>query len=285
MKTQAPSCKLATAAPWICLLGLIAVGCVSLSTGLSRPPKLQDLVRRSDLIVLGKSSRVTLDSVSVPPIAMITVVTERVIWGEMVSYLLGAVAGEESLTVVWIEPEAPGLVNPLELMGQSGIWLLVRSGGDTYLADDYSFVQSSKHRAVERFLKRDFLFIRVNATAPEEMLTVDLVIRNAGKEDHIIPEFRYLNGKLFLHPQIDLSVFAIPAGKGEPHEPISPREGAILPLDEQDWITAQAGEEILVSVPLTAIFPLESARTHEVRFEIEGVGEGRLVLAGRGIQP
>lgn len=261
------------------------MGCAALGTGVSRPPKLQELVRRSDLIVLGQSSRVALDSVSAPPVAMITVVTERVIWGDMVGYLLGAAADAESLTVVWIEPEAPGLVNPREIAGQTGIWLLVRSAGDSYLADGYSFIPADRQGAVQRFLERDFLFIRENATAPEELLTVDLVIRNAGKEDELIPEFRYHNGTLFLHPQIELAVFAIPAGKGGPPEPISPRDGAILPLDEQDWLTAQAGEEILVSVPLTAIFPVEKGRTHEVRFEIGGFGKNRLVLVGRGIQP
>lgn len=268
--------------PLPALLLLLAAGCLvpAANRGAKNPP-LRELVRRSDLIVMGRLSQVSLDSTSTPPMALLTVEADEVLWGDMVGFLFGAGAGERILTVTWIEPQVPGLVNPLQLGDRTGIWLLVRTEGDVYLADGYSFVDPKKRRAVRRYLRKDLLFIRLNATAPAEALTVDLVVRNAHEKDAILPEFRFEGGRLFLHPQVELSLLVLPSGKKEQPLPVSPRENSIVALDEQDWLTAQSGEEVLVSVPLAALYPLEPGRDYEVRFEIEGFGTGHLLLVGR----
>ncbi len=261
------------------LVLLLAAGClVPAANRGTEYPSLRELVRRSDLIVMGRLSQAALDSTSTPPMALLTVVAEEVLWGDMVGFLLGAGAGEQHLTVTWIEPQAPGLVNPLQLGDRTGIWLLVRSEGGVYLADGSSFVDPKKQRAVRRYLRKDLLFIRLNATAPAEALTVDLVVRNAGEQDAILPEFRFDEGRLFLHPQVELSVQALPSGKKKQPVPVSPRENAIVSLDEQDWLTAQSGEEVLVSVPLAALYPLQPGRDYEVRFKIDGFGTDHLVF-------
>ncbi len=264
------------------LVLLLAAGCLvpAANRGIEYP-SLRELVRRSDLIVLGRLSQASLDSTSMPPMALLTVEAEEVFWGDMVSFLFGADVGEQRLTVAWIEPYAPGLVNPLQMSNDTGIWLLVRSEGDVYLADGYSFINPKKRRAVKRYLRQDMLFIRLNATAPAEALTVDLVVRNAGEQDAILPEFRFDEGRLFLHPQVELSLQSLPADKKEKPKPISPRENAIVALDEQDWVTAQSGEEVLVSVPLAALYPLQPGRDYQVRFEIEGFGTDHLLLEGK----
>lgn len=268
--------------PLPALVLLLAAGCLvpAANRGAKNPP-LRELVRRSDLIVMGRLSQVSLDSTSTPPMALLTVEADEVLWGDMVGFLFGAGAGERILTVTWIEPQVPGLVNPLQLGDRTGIWLLVRTEGDVYLADGYSFVDPKKRRAVRRYLRKDLLFIRLNATAPAEALTVDLVVRNAHEKDAILPEFRFEGGRLFLHPQVELSLLVLPSGKKEQPLPVSPRENSIVALDEQDWLTAQSGEEVLVSVPLAALYPLEPGRDYEVRFEIEGFGTGHLLLVGR----
>ena len=268
--------------PMPALVLLLAAGCLvpAANRGAQNPP-LRELVRRSDLIVMGRLSQVSLDSTSTPPVALLTVEADEVLWGDMVGFLFGAGAGERILTVTWIEPQVPGLVNPLQLGDRTGIWLLVRTEGDVYLADGYSFVDPKKRRAVRRYLRKDLLFIRLNATAPAEALTVDLVVRNAHEKDAILPEFRFEGGRLFLHPQVELSLLVLPTVKKGQPVPVSPRENSIVPLDEQDWLTAQSGEEVLVSVPLAALYPLEPGRDYEVRFEIEGFGTGHLLLVGR----
>ena len=267
--------------PMQALVLLLATGClVPAANRGTQNHGLRELVRRSDLIVMGRLSQVSLDSTSTPPMALLTVEAEEVLWGDMVGFLFGAGAGEQILTVTWIEPQVPGLVNPLQLGDRTGIWLLVRTAGDVYLADGYSFVDPKKRRAVRRYLRKDLLFIRLNATAPAEALTVDLVVRNAHEKDAILPEFRFEGGRLFLHPQVELSLIVLPSGKKGQPVPVSPRENSIVLLDEEDWLTAQSGEEVLVSVPLAALYPLEPGRDYEVRFEIEGFGTDQLLLVG-----
>ncbi|MCH8838765.1 MAG: hypothetical protein IIA60_13375 [Candidatus Marinimicrobia bacterium] len=267
--------------PLPALVLLLATGClVPAANRGTQNHGLRELVRRSDLIVMGRLSQVSLDSTSTPPMALLTVEADEVLWGDMVGFLFGAGAGEQILTVTWIEPQVPGLVNPLQLGDRTGIWLLVRTEGDVYLADGYSFVDPKKRRAVRRYLRKDLLFIRLNATAPAEALTVDLVVRNAHEKDAILPEFRFEGGRLFLHPQVELSLIVLPSGKKGQPLPVSPRENSIVLLDEQDWLTAQSGEEVLVSVPLAALYPLEPGRDYEVRFEIKDFGKDRLLLVG-----
>ena len=267
--------------PLPALVLLLATGClVPAANRVTQNHGLRELVRRSDLIVMGSLSQVSLDSISTPPMALLTVEADEVLWGDMVGFLFGAGAGEQILTVTWIEPQVPGLVNPLQLGDRTGIWLLVRTEGDVYLADGYSFVDPKKRRAVRRYLRKDLLFIRLNATAPAEALTVDLVVRNAHEKDAILPEFRFEGGRLFLHPQVELSLIVLPSGKKGQPLPVSPRENSIVLLDEQDWLTAQSGEEVLVSVPLAALYPLEPGRDYEVRFEIKDFGKDRLLLVG-----
>ena len=267
--------------PLPALVLLLAAGClVPAGNRGAQNHALRELVRRSDLIVMGRLSQVSLDSTSTPPVALLTVEADEVLWGDMVGFLFGAGAGERILTVTWIEPQVPGLVNPLQLGDRTGIWLLVRTEGDVYLADGYSFVDPKKRRAVRRYLRKDLLFIRLNATAPAEALTVDLVVRNAHEKDAILPEFRFEGGRLFLHPQVELSLLVLPTVKKGQPVPVSPRENSIVPLDEQDWLTAQSGEEVLVSVPLAALYPLQPGRDYEVRFEIKDFGTDRLLLVG-----
>ncbi len=264
------------------LVLLFAAGCLVPATNRGTEyPALRELVRSADLIVVGRLSRAALDSTSMPPMALLTVEAQEVLWGDMVSFLFGTAAEEQRLTVTWIEPQAPGLVNPLQLGDLTGIWLLVRSEGDVYLADGYSFIDPKKRRAVRRYLRKDLMFIRLNATAPAEALTVDLVVRNAHEKDAILPEFRFDKGRLSLNPLVELSVQALPSGKKEQPLPVLPRENAIVALDEQDWLTAQSGEEVLVSVPLAVLYPLQPGRNYQVRFKIEGFGTDYLLLVGR----
>lgn len=264
------------------LVLLLAAGCLVPATDRgSEYPVLRELVKRADLIVVGRLSQAALDSASMPPVALLTVEADQVLWGDMVGFLFGAGAGEQHLTVTWIEPQAPGLVNPLQLGDRTGIWLLARTKGEVYLADGYSFVDPKKRRAVQRYLRKDLLFIRLNATAPAEALTVDLVVRNAHEQDAILPEFRFDQGRLFLHPQVELSLQSLPADKKEQPNPISPLENAIVALDEEDWLIAQSGEEVLVSVPLAVLYPLQPGRDYQVRFKIEGFGTDHLLLVGK----
>jgi len=109
-------------------------------------------------------------------------------------------------------------------------------------------------------------------------MMVDLVVRNARRQNAVVLDFHFKDGVLHLHPDVSLTVFQSGSdarGKGESLEPL---QGRVLSLDEEEWIVVASGEEHLVRFDLAELFNLDRQTGYVAEFEVAGFGKSTLVL-------
>ncbi|MCH7859304.1 MAG: hypothetical protein IID14_06340 [Candidatus Marinimicrobia bacterium] len=243
-------------------------------------PALQQLVNNSDLIVVGSFHPGAADSTTTDPQRSQTVLPgsvsiEELLWGDMFSFLMGgAVAGEEEITVEWQSaPKAP----PPD-RGQRGIWLLEKTTEGGYRVGEGQFLDLKYRRKVMRALRKDMVILRAGRFQPAASRVVELVFRNAQKRDALVPEYRYEEGILTLHPRVTLTVQAMSSDQRSKPVAVVPVAGGMQELDDQDEIVVQSGEEYRVSLNLEELFNLEPRTHYEVRFQVKGFGKSTLIL-------
>lgn len=266
---------------WTCLI-LCLAGVSLLLAGprkVAERPSLQQLVNNSDLIVIGSFHPGVVDSpatVSQPSRAVTTgsVSIEELLWGDMVSFLMREVVGEEVITVEW----RPSPEEPPPGVGQRGLWLLEKTPEGSYRAGEGRFLDLKDRRKVVRALRRDMVILRTGRFQPAASRVVELVFRNAQKRDALVPEYRYEKNILYLHPRVTLTVQAIPPEQRSKPVAVAPVVGRTQKLDDQDEIVVQSGEEYLVSFNLEELFNLEKQTQYEVQFQVRRYGKSTLTL-------
>ena len=244
-----------------------------------RRPSLDQLVSSSDLIVVGACQVEAVDSSGNVPYVSGTITVEEVLWGDMLSFLIGEVIGEEQVNVGWRAISGShDPVNWATHAGRKGIWLLVKTDTDVYRADGPRYLARWNRFRVVRSLQKNMVFLRRTPLSPSSQLMVDLVVRNARRQDAVVPDFLFKDGVLHLHPGVSLTVFRSGPGGKEEGEPLVPLQGRMLSLDDEAWIIVGSGEEHLVRFDLAQLFDLDRQTCYTARFRIEGLGKSTLVL-------
>lgn len=242
-------------------------------------PTLQQLVNNSDLIVIGAFRSAVADSSAKVPHSSRAVTTgsvgiEELLWGDMVSFLMGEVIGEEEIAVEW--QHSPEVVPPVT--GRRGIWLLVKTPAGSYRAGEGRLLEVKQRRKVRRSLRKDMVILRPGRFQPAAGRVVELVFRNAHRRDALVPEYRFEEGLLHLHPRVTLTVQAVPPDRRSRPVAIAPLAGRMQMLDDEDEIVVQSGEDYLVSLDLEELFNLDRRTHYEVQFQVRQYGESTLTL-------
>lgn len=248
-----------------------------------RRPSLQQLVNSSDLIVVGACQVEAVDSSGNVPYVSGAITVEEVLWGDMLSFLIGEVVGEKEVNVGW--RAISGSHDPVDWAthaGRKGIWLLVKTDTDVYRADGPRYLARWNRFRVVRSLRKNMVFLRHTPLSPSSKMMVDLVVRNARRQDAVVPDFLFKDGVLHLHPGVSLTLFQSTPGRKEKGGGLVPLQGRMLSLDEAAWIVVGSGEEHLVRFDLAELFDLNRRTGYTARFRIEGFGESTLVLPAAG---
>jgi len=262
----------------LCLTGIVLP-----ASGLpTRQPSLDLLVNSSDLIVVGTFKPGTVDSSEIMPYVSGTVTVEEVLWGDMLSFLIGEVVGKEVIQVAWWDTPGDQPINWAIYGGQKGIWLLVRTEMDVYRTDGRRCLKLRNKHKVVRSLRKNMVFIRRTPLSPPMERMVDLVVRNVRRQDAVVPDFKLVTGILRLHPDVSLSIFKSGLRGRMQGKPLSPQQGRLLHLDDEEWIVVGSGEEHLVRLSLKELFDLDKQTSYTVQFQVKGFGKSTLVLPASG---
>ncbi len=242
-------------------------------------PTLQQLVNNSDLIVVGSFHPVAVDTPTTAPQTSRAVTTglvsiEELLWGDMISFLMGAVVGAEEVTVDW----QPANGEPPPGAGYRGLWLLEETAEGNYRAGEGRFLDLKDRRKVRRALRKDMVILRTGRFEPAASRVVELVFRNAQRRDALVPEYRYEGGRLTLHPRVTLTVHAIPPGRRSKPVAVAPVAGRMQNLDDRDEFVVQSGEDYRVILDLEDLFNLERGTHYEVQFQVRRYGKSTLNL-------
>lgn len=109
-------------------------------------------------------------------------------------------------------------------------------------------------------------------------MMVDLVVRNARRQNAVVPDLNFKDGVLHLHPDVSQTVFQSgPEGKGR-GEPLAPLQGRVLSLDEEAWIALASGEEHLIRFDLRELLDLNWQTGYAAEFQVTRFGKGTLAL-------
>ncbi len=261
------------------LLILSLVGFTFLLAGPSKSrSNLRNIVSSSDLIVVGSFSLGTVDSTEAVPLIRGTLTVEEVLWGDLLSFLTGEVVGIEEVLVEWWASPEQAPVNTMAEAEPKGLWLLQKTFSGVYRAGKGRYIDLSHKRRVARYLRRDMVILRRALLQPASSRMVDLVLRNAQKKDALVPEFRYKNGILYLHPGVYFEILAAPPEPRSKSVLLAHRPGRIQVLDEEDWIMVSSGEEQVVRFSLNEIYQLPPQKRLDVRFQIKGYGQSSLTF-------
>jgi len=237
---------------------------------------LRERVQNSDLIAVGFYETNVNDTLASLPAGGGWLHIQEVLWGDQVNFLLGKDMFTERVRLEWAPAPEPCRPARQHIAGAARIWFLQRRSQFVYLASEDSYVGLEQRGKIEGYLRKDWVVMRVHPGELHARTALDLIVRNAHARDALVPEFRYANGVLYLHPRVQLTVRYRPAGRLFGGVDIPPLAGKVLPLDKDANMVVQSGEEYLAPIDLEEIFPLEPQRRYEVRFRIKGYGRSSL---------
>ncbi|MCK4577842.1 MAG: hypothetical protein KAU50_03570 [Candidatus Marinimicrobia bacterium] len=253
---------------------LVLTGCMPWTSGKGElsADQLRHLVATSDLIVEGTLENIQADSGASQQVYTGHIHVSEVLWGDMISYMLGEVVEPEKVAVVLAASQIE------KYKHRVGIWLLIEGDDDLYLADTSRFISTDYGLEINRHLRRDLILVRPDPTAPATNLAFELLFRNAHPKDALVPAFRWEKGTLFLHADVKLTVTRSGDKAGRKDSRLQPMDGAMEALDDLEQLVVQTGEEYVVPINLPALFDYDSGWTHTVEFSIKGYGKSRLVI-------
>ena len=259
-------------------LVLAIYGAVSLAAARNDSPSLDELIKYSDMIVVGTFDPATMDStVRDSADGMVyrgALAVEEILWGDQIGFLLGRAVDHAPLAIEWRSGSGDGgECDPRAHAGEKGIWFLTRTASGGYQAGRGRFFDTRQRRRIVRLLRKGMVLLRSKPGGSASSAEVTLVLRNARRQDAEVPDFSMEAGRLRLHPGVRLTVHALtPAGKPR-REALPGREGRFLALDPEDWTVVMAGEERVAAVNLTELFDLQAGSRYLVTFQIEGYGK------------
>ncbi|UCH10159.1 MAG: hypothetical protein JSU61_13320 [Fidelibacterota bacterium] len=233
----------------------------------------------SDLIVVGVLEAVEVDSSEIGTLMEGFVHVNEVLWGDMLSFLTGEVMRYEQVSIRWHSPPDNEILNARDMQKTDvGIWCLSKSGSDVFQVYGPGPLTLNSRNKVLRGLRRNVVFVRRASQYPSSTAVVDLMVRNAHKRDATFPQFRYENGKIYLHTDINLQVTTSAGRDNKIAEPLPPVPGRMVDLDEDDVMIVASGEEYQVRFDLRAIYDLKMQTDYSVTFQMEGFESSTVVL-------
>ncbi|MFC1543440.1 hypothetical protein ACFL4K_02740 [Candidatus Neomarinimicrobiota bacterium] len=240
---------------------------------------VDQLVNSSDLIVVGSFQYQAVDSSEEVTRVSGVITVAEVLWGDMLSFLIGEVHGDEKVPISWqVEPDRRNPVDWKADTGQGGIWLLMGTDTGGYRADGPRYLSRWKRFLVVRSLQKNRVIVRRTSLCLPSDMMVDLIVRSTRKEDAVVPDFSFENGMLQLHPDVSLTVCRAGARGRVTGSPLASIPGRVLSLGDEEWIVVASGEEHLVRLDLAELFDLDRQTEHKVEFQIAGFGKSTLAL-------
>ena len=231
-------------------------------------PPMRDLVRGSDLIVVG-----TLHSVSEWN-------EERVACGsgtlEVADALWGEAAVGDALTLHWRDYTNPLTHRPegdlSRLAASDHIWLLASTGVNRARAvsPKCAYRASDKVRAwIERELAASPAMIWCGSGwfDKEAPVPVTLGYRNYSDEAREFPGMVFADSVLYVDPRVSIGF------KIAPWQVVRPREGRLVSDESVAPLIAGPMSEVGVTFDLGAVFPID-CRNYLLSYEVAGFGKG-----------
>lgn len=244
-----------------CVLFFLLTLCFPLTTqGMWARVPTEDLVRDSNLIVVGTLQQVSEYSDGEIDYRQGVIVVHEVLWGD-------ARAGER-LTLKW--QNLSGLVCPrVEHDGNEnvkGVWLLTLDTGDNSVRADYPgrFVELEKQTEVESWLESG-LFIDGGSFQVDEPFIITVIFRNASESEKRFAGLSFSNGLLFLSPQSKL-ITSRYMDDGD-LQPLRPKANSILFLQDGNSIVVPPSGEVKATFDLKSLYNFSARR--EGGFSVE----------------